>query len=430
MNIPTRLTLLAVSLLAACSGDSPSPVGPHVPETPVLTIRILGIASDIAIDDRMTLTAEVVAAPSAVGVPVLSWTSSDPSILAVEPGPGVTAVIEGKAAGVAVVTVSAANAQATRKVTVYRRPALVSQAVIWQGPAVTILAVPDASRGSAAHAINDSGQAVGVSYSASGSSAVVWSADGVVRELGRLPGDLRSSATGISSNGMVVGWSSVDNMVHRGFLWTSDGGMRDIGTLPNDIRSIATGVNASGTVAGASMNGSNGWRPVRWTAATGMQPLPSLPGYVGGWANAINDAGDIVGYSGDYYDATRATLWTADGRVLPIGGCQSPSTCLTDARAVARNTTIVGDIDGHPSMWDPGDPSQVTTLGGLFDLGFATSLNDKGEVAGYTFSTGFVTRAFRWSRASGAVYLAIPAGHEMSAATGMNNAGQVVGYVR
>ncbi len=120
--------------------------------------------------------------------------------------------------------------------------------------------------------INDSGQAVGTSGTcantvlppfAVGPHAVLWDKDGSVTDLGNLGGtanpallSIGNVAFAISNRGQVTGVSTLaDNTHTHAFLWTKETGMQDLGTLPGDVNSAGLGTNNQGDIVGGSING-------------------------------------------------------------------------------------------------------------------------------------------------------------------------------
>jgi probable HAF family extracellular repeat protein len=160
---------------------------------------------------------------------------------------------------------------------------------------------------SAATAINDSGQVVGISGlcsnavgGASAIHAVLWE-NGAVSDLGNLGGLAWNTPTSINNNGDVVGFGNTSGDQNAGFspvafLWTKSGGMQSLGTLPGDSISIAWGINNQGQIVGQSI-GPNGSRAFLYQNGT-MTPLNALIGkkkLTLVYANDINDFGEIVG---------------------------------------------------------------------------------------------------------------------------------------
>lgn len=168
---------------------------------------------------------------------------------------------------------------------------------------------------SAATAINDKGQIVGISgicanaiggYSAT--HAVLWE-NGVPTRIGDFGGSAWNTPTAINNRGEVVGFSDFpgDSDTHpnyHAFLWTKDGGIQDLGTLPGDKRSIAWGINDRGEIVGQSTGGANGSHAVVWHNGV----IHDLNGLVAPstltlvYANDIDASGEIVGGAFDSKD--------------------------------------------------------------------------------------------------------------------------------
>jgi probable HAF family extracellular repeat protein len=168
---------------------------------------------------------------------------------------------------------------------------------------------------SAATAINDKGQIVGISgicanaiggYSAT--HAVLWE-NGIPSRIGDFGGSAWNTPTAINNRGEVVGFSDFpgDSDTHpnyHAFLWTKDGGIEDLGTLPGDKRSIAWGINDRGEIVGQSTGGANGSHAVVWHNGV----IHDLNGLVAPstltlvYANDIDASGAIVGGAFDSKD--------------------------------------------------------------------------------------------------------------------------------
>ena len=169
-------------------------------------------------------------------------------------------------------------------------------------------------------AVNNVGQAVGISGSCSNTifppfvaapHAVLWESDGSVVDLLNLGGTgnptvraAGNAALAINNRGEVTGTSSLsDNVTHHPFLWTRKTGMVDLGVLPGDNIGAGLAINNEGLVVGASIAGadplSGSPRAALWRNGQRFDlnslALPNPPLYLLS-AFGINDAGQIVGF--------------------------------------------------------------------------------------------------------------------------------------
>ena len=159
---------------------------------------------------------------------------------------------------------------------------------------------------SAATAINDRGQVVGISGECdvavgrrSAMRAVLWE-NGVPRDLGNLGGDFWHTPMAINDRGDVVGFGNppggdIDANDLRAFLWTRAGGIHNLGKLDADGLSQALDINARGQIVGVSCG--DLCSAILWQDGKlhVLQDLaPGFSGYL--WsARSINDAGQITG---------------------------------------------------------------------------------------------------------------------------------------
>ena len=122
-----------------------------------------------------------------------------------------------------------------------------------------------------------------------------------MEDLGALPGNTESSATGINSPGQVVGYSS-GALGTRGFVWTRNRGMEDLGTLPGGDFSRAFAIDQHGDVVGTS-GSSLGARATLWAQGGGIQDLnaliPARTNFVLTEALNINNPGTILAIGHD-----------------------------------------------------------------------------------------------------------------------------------
>jgi probable HAF family extracellular repeat protein len=169
---------------------------------------------------------------------------------------------------------------------------------LWKNGKVTALGVLPGSQPpiSIAYGINNRGQVVGGSGCSPCQSSFLWDAGKLV-DLGALPGATATEAHAISETGNAVG-SSGD----EAFLWSAHEGIQGLGFLdPACFQSDARAINNGGTVVGYGCV-SNTTTPSHafvWDRTRGMldlNKLVSLPaGDVLSVAYGINEDGQIVG---------------------------------------------------------------------------------------------------------------------------------------
>lgn len=262
-----------------------------------------------------------------------------------------------------------------------------------------------------------------------------------VTDLGSLGGG-NTSPVAINDQGQVVGSSSTATGQNHAFVWSSDTGMDDLGTLPGDISSLADGINSQEQIVGASYSATGVQRGVLWYGGTAsaIGPLsPSTTPLV--WADAINDAGHIVGGSTISIDngvPTHAYFLSQGAGMQDLGvlpGC--PSSCQSSATAINQSDQIVGWSDTpsanlHAVLWN--NATQITDLGTLDGdpSASATAINNKGQVVGQSSypdpsTAQVIYRAFLWTPGSGMTQLFGLPGSQFTTPNGINDSGQIVG---
>lgn len=213
------------------------------------------------------------------------------------------------------------------------------EAVIWEPwqHRMQQLAPYPGDSDSAATAINDSGQVVGISGACGvaygGTSAknpVLWQHGSVIK-LATLGGSMFNTPAAINQWGQIVGWSdfpgdtSPATQVFHAVLWTSNGNLLDLGTLPGDKYSLAYAINDFGQVVGQSIDANGNSRAFLWQNGT-MIDLNTLvstgsPALV--YANDVNDLGEIVGAAFD--QSTNVVLAFAATPAFGRASGRSPS---------------------------------------------------------------------------------------------------------
>jgi len=186
--------------------------------------------------------------------------------------------------------------------------------------------------------------------------AVVWTLGGDrPRELPLIPGDTSSAATAINDQGQVVGISGIcDQAVGRftaahAVLWER-GKVTDIGNLGANAWNTPMAINQQGDVAGFAdtpgddPNQANFLHAFLWTKHDGIRDLGALPGDVFSEALGINDQGQVVGTSCDANGACRAFLYQ-DGQMTDLNTLVAPG--YTDVLTTAQDINDRGEITGR-----------------------------------------------------------------------------------
>ena len=269
---------------------------------------------------------------------------------------------------------------------------------------------------SIAYSINDYNEVVGTSGDRGRSDhlgrAFRW-VDGTLTYLGALGKcsfcgnvqDARSAAYDLNNAGQIVGESTYNSPsinANHAFVW-ENGIMQDLGTLPGDGHSTAVGINKRGQIVGWSARSDNAFsdpqKAVLWDNGTIKQLVG--PGRSNCAAN-INDQGDVVGAAvfllGSVYN-NHAIIWQNE-EVTDLG----PGVAL--AINNAREIVGVTDLGTYRDIcydlyrtsflfganvavrWKDGVRTDLNTLipaNSGWQLEAATDINDAGEIIGYGY---------------------------------------------
>src|SRR5438874_4675200 len=163
-------------------------------------------------------------------------------------------------------------------------------------------------------------------------------------DLGTLGGTY-SAAQAINNSGEIVGESSTASGELHAFLW-QDGTMIDLGTLGGTYSS-ARGINERGQVVGSNTIGSGESRAFLWQNGV-LTDLGTLGGRsIGSTANAINNQGQVVGACGTSTGELHAFLWQ-DGIMTDLGVL---SGTFSSAQSINEHGQIVGFGEGYSFIW-------------------------------------------------------------------------------
>ncbi len=280
------------------------------------------------------------------------------------------------------------------------------------------------------------------------------SVNGIVTDLGALPGSNSSAAFWLSENGLTAGYSessTIDPLLGgvqstHATLWRH-GQLVDLGTLEGGFESVAFAVNDQGDVAGvAATTVPDPFTPLGIQTRTFiwqngiMKDLGTLGGASAGLVTfkgnvEINDRGDVTAcsYTNSTVNPTTGFptvdpfLWR-QGKMIDLGTLGGTSGCsiaLNNRGEVVGYSDNAGDVFIRPFLWDNGVLRDLGTLGGGW--GFANSINDAGDVGGAAAIPGDAAHhAFFWNK--GVMKdLGTLRGDSCSSVISMNSQGDVVG---
>jgi probable HAF family extracellular repeat protein len=292
---------------------------------------------------------------------------------------------------------------------------------------------------SEAAGVNSLGDVVGMAMTTEGTSHAFLYRNGRLFDLGTLPGGSSSYATAINDRGDIVGYSGINGYgpgfreFIQGFVW-QDGMMRSVGALycpcSFNVRygtSKALAVSNAGWVVGDSQTNRGTFRSAFvWDdpILRGLNFDPSHP--EDGHAYGINDVHEIVG------DANNHAFLAQNGVSRDLGVL--PGYVTSSARAVNNKGEVVGVAAtatgiARAFLWDLGNMRDLGTLPG--DVASeALAINVTSDIVGRSGRADVSrSRATLWH--DGAAIdlngLVSTSGWTLSAATGINDLGQIVG---
>jgi probable HAF family extracellular repeat protein len=276
--------------------------------------------------------------------------------------------------------------------------------------------------------INQLGDVVGWSAGPTGTRAFVYRTATGMTALPALAGRPVSTARAINNAGVIVGTASTGGTdVGHAVRWQA-GVARDLGTLGSGAFSEARGVNSIGTIVGSSSTdggGLLGTHAFRFTDGTGMVDL--TPQFDDAHAEGINDSGQVVGWrNGRAYRLTGSTFTDLG---VPTGYAQSFATAINASGQVAGHV-ITGS--GNAERIFRYSNGVLTLIGGLGEDNRAFGINTAGAVVGQGLPVLGLKQGFLYTDANGMQglnQLIDPAsGWYILGATGINDAGQIVGW--
>lgn len=231
--------------------------------------------------------------------------------------------------------------------------------------------------------------------------------------VGSLPGGYASHASSINGSGQIGGVISYsgDNptqYLHQATRWDNGVAVALQELSPDSWFSAVETINASGQTAGGGFNDLPAsafqhdlLQASRWSADGSVQLLEALPGRSGAYVLHMNDAGEMVGESYTA-DSIAATYWDAAGNIHQLQSLGGPG--LTDsAQSINNLGQIVGytsDADGNASgvVWQDSQsaPTALTLLPG-YRYGVGTmDINNLGQILGFAVDDANIDHPILW----------------------------------
>lgn len=238
----------------------------------------------------------------------------------------------------------------------------------------------DGIRGEAAD-INDRGAIVGQMDVRRATHAFLWR-NGRVTDLGTLGGKT-SSASAINNAGEIVGESQTATGHAHAFLW-ADGRIRDLGTLPGES-SRATSINDRGEIVGIAhvgyLDGDHVllWKDDHMRTLTGFGPAGGL------FPAKITNHGAILVNS---VNPDRAYLWRK-GKAIDLGSLGSGRTHAADLNEKGQvvGSSRISSTQSAAFVWSQGRMTALPNLtpGAGPPWSNAAEINARGEIVGGSY---------------------------------------------
>jgi probable HAF family extracellular repeat protein len=217
-----------------------------------------------------------------------------------------------------------------------------------------------------------------------------------------------SAALGINDSGQVVGYGQPSDR-NVGFVY-SNGSVMELNGVP-----FAYAINNIGQVAGQSSS----YHAAVWDNGS-VTDLGTLNNGVYSRATAINDSGQVVGWSrrsneGDFWD-----IFLYDNGVMSPLGVSSGMSSLD----IDNAGQVAGSFNGRAFRYSNGIMEYLPNDG---PVSAAEGINNSGQIIGWGYTQGFdEPRAQLWSNGA-TIDLGVFESGLSSQAEGLNDIGQIVG---
>jgi probable HAF family extracellular repeat protein len=196
-------------------------------------------------------------------------------------------------------------------------------------------------------------------------------------------GGFQTNVTAINASGQVAGQGALPDGSMHAYIY-SNGVMTDLGMLPGGTYSGITGLNDAGQAAGfGTLGDPTTFRAFRYSGGV-LADLGTLGGK-SSMASAINGAGQVVGTADTATPDVYHAFVTNGDQLLDLGtlgGARSYATGINGAGQIVGVSELANG-DGAPFLYDHGTMYNLNNLvTGFTELQQYVYLNEAGQLAG------------------------------------------------
>jgi len=275
--------------------------------------------------------------------------------------------------------------------------------VVWQDGQITTLGEVSGDSSAQVLGLNDEGQIVGASNSATTNHPVLWQ-NGALTQLSLLGPSYNARAFGINDQDVIVGSTRTSADLDQAFS-EQNGTTTLLGNLAGGgaynatmLNSRAMAINDSDQIAGYGLATGNVYHAILWQNGI-VTDLGTLNGGTTSEATAISSTGTVVGFSTDSNGVYQAVAWQNEA-IQELPGLQSNGNSA--AYGINESGQVVGSSDiytalgwvEHAVLWQNGtliDLNNYVPANSGWVLNIAEGINDNGEIAGIGTYNGLTT---------------------------------------
>lgn len=179
---------------------------------------------------------------------------------------------------------------------------------------------------------------------------------------------------------------------------------------------VPAGINDSGVIAGTTAK----HKAALWSEKTGVKEITIPAGFRIAEGVGINNRGDMIGQATDDSSSKRQAWLYRNEKLLLLPGSESKATAINDDGDISGEATLPGKTVSSAVVWKKQIP---VDLGGCCG-GTATTLNNRGQVAGQIYDDQGRYSAFLWDPTHGLQRIGPP--NAFSSAVTVNDLRHVV----